>query len=56
MVEAEVAGLKFKVKLPLVDGSAALIVDPIDMVLETTPHGFNVEDELRGEGARISNQ
>ncbi len=38
VVEADVEGLKFNVKLPLADGSEALVVVPIEMVLETTPH------------------
>ncbi len=38
VVEAEVEGLKFIAKLPVVDGSEALVVVPIEMVLETTPH------------------
>jgi hypothetical protein len=54
VVEAEVEGLKFTVKLPLVDASTASVVVPREMVVETTPHGFKGEDELRGAGARIS--
>ncbi len=53
VVKADVEGLKFNVKLPLADGSAALVVAPKETVWATIPQGVRGESEFRGEGAEI---